>query len=804
MAVNATDDSAVIREVLSGRTDAFRALVERYFATVRLVALAKTGNLADAEDVAQDTFIKAYETLGVLRNRERLAPWLVAITRNLAISLVRRRERERRKVEAYLSDPLVHPDHERRETLDAVARQVEALPENLREVVLLHYFEGLKCREIGDRLDMNTNAVVKRLTRGREMLGDRLLREWGESRAEATSSRVHQVMGAIVALPRPDWGAQLAGMGGASAALKSGGLAAVLLGPPLAFKVFTAVFIVVLGVLYVSLNPAGSGGDIPTASAGISTPAAEEGLVAAVASGVGKQWKQAISDEDDGPVTVAIEPITPVPTAEVGFVSGVVIDADGVPVRDAIVLAGGGQSTGKATSNPNGEFRINVDAPVPTIEEGEVSKHVTVSCSMPGYVPRVVLGVRLGTSDVRMVLMKPAAVSGTVQDAATGAPVAVFSLRIDGPRSIRNPDTGMFTNSTWQETRSPSGEFRIEGQYGAGKLDITAPGYVGNSVETLLSQGETVSGLVIALERGVSLTGVVYDDETKMPLAGAMVIVRQGTGPRESYGKGTSEDGVFAIDELSGNTAVVLEVRAQGYRRQFIEAATGASAPPVAIYLDRGTTLRGRVRYQGGPPPESLNERIEDGYCQVRIENLENQSGNGGAGRVNADGSYEVRGLEPGVYSAHAFRWPCGNGPECQSMYKVIEVHEDGPKVLDLDLDFDDEGGEIEAFIEGDTTDLEILAELSTPEAPETVLHRLETTLELPRTTWFEKLEPGEYLLRVYAPGGETPAIQESVHIVKGKTVELVIDASVFGDTTSDVTAVEGGEVAEEGDSAGE
>ena len=179
MAVEQAQDSAIVQAVLSGRHEAFEALVARYFETVRMVALAKTANMADAEDVAQETFLKAYESLGALRNQAKLAPWLVVISRNLAVSVVRRREREKRLAPEAAAAHSVQADHEQREFHDGVAKHVETLPESLREVVLLYYFEGLRTAEIAERLELSANAVVKRLARGREILGDRLLRAWG-------------------------------------------------------------------------------------------------------------------------------------------------------------------------------------------------------------------------------------------------------------------------------------------------------------------------------------------------------------------------------------------------------------------------------------------------------------------------------------------------------------------------------------------------------------------------------------------------------------------------------------------------
>lgn len=817
MAVNATDDSVVIREVLSGRADAFRSLVERYFATVRLVALAKTGNLADAEDVAQETFIKAYQTLGVLRNRERLAPWLVAIARNIAISLVRRRERERRNAEACPIDPLVHPEHERRETLDAVARQVEALPENLREVVLLHYFEGLKCREIGERLDLNTNAVVKRLARGRDLLGDRLLREWGEgARPETAKPGVSRVMGAIVLLPRPDWKTQLAGMGSAgTGALNVGGLAAMLLGPGLAFKLFAGASAVALAVLYISLNARGGSDESPTASAGTSTPLEQKGLVAAVTSGVGEALKSTFTDDEDSPVWVAIEPVAPVPMAEVGFVSGVVVEADGTPVRDAMVWAGGGQNTGKATSNPNGDFRINVSAPIPNIEAGEMSKHVTLTCSMPGFVPRVVSGVRLGTADVQVVLARPAVVSGKVVDAKTGAPVKQFSLKLGWP-SPNNPETGEYPNYHWQSTFSAAGEFRLEGPYGLSGFDVIAEGYVGKSVEVPLVQGENAEGLAVELEPGGEVRGIVLDKATGLPVPGARVNLiprlQAEAGQmvpvqvREYYDVKTKRDGSFAFTELPLNTPVELGVGLEGYRHELLNlvAAASVDSAPLQVFLDRGATLRGNVIYNGGPPPGCNEVTIADGHCAIFVRPSNEQSYFGfSRDFADSDGTYEVSGLEDGTYLVNASFRVDRFGVKGESITKRVTVREG--ETTELDIDFDAPAGNIALEVTGRETaggaqiDLHSARDsfllystfLSPPgplrarggsgEVPETILetaHTFPTKIDLPI------LEPGDYILRFYRLVDEESALEERVRVVAGQTTEVNIDLSVMAEET--------------------
>lgn len=87
-------DKQVVRQVLAGRRDRFGILVERHQALVHAVAFAHTKSLADAEDVVQDAFLKAYESLPTLRDPGRFRPWVATIARRTAFSLLRHRQRD--------------------------------------------------------------------------------------------------------------------------------------------------------------------------------------------------------------------------------------------------------------------------------------------------------------------------------------------------------------------------------------------------------------------------------------------------------------------------------------------------------------------------------------------------------------------------------------------------------------------------------------------------------------------------------------------------------------------------------------
>src|SRR5712692_2592422 len=92
-------DAAVVARVLGGDRDAYRALVERHSRAVFRLAYRMMGNEQDAEDVVQETFLKAYRSLRNFEERSTFSTWLYRITSNCALDLIRKRQRHEQKRE---------------------------------------------------------------------------------------------------------------------------------------------------------------------------------------------------------------------------------------------------------------------------------------------------------------------------------------------------------------------------------------------------------------------------------------------------------------------------------------------------------------------------------------------------------------------------------------------------------------------------------------------------------------------------------------------------------------------------------
>lgn len=168
------DDAELVRRTLDGDRDAYAALVERYRRVIYALALQRVQQSADAEDVAQEAFIKAYRSLHALREPERFSSWLYGITMRSAVDWLRVRGRSPEPVDPDVYAPAFHDNAELRELIEAVMRAVGELSDAHRLVVTLRYVQGWSAKEIAERLGESRVAVRSRLFKAMQMLRRRL------------------------------------------------------------------------------------------------------------------------------------------------------------------------------------------------------------------------------------------------------------------------------------------------------------------------------------------------------------------------------------------------------------------------------------------------------------------------------------------------------------------------------------------------------------------------------------------------------------------------------------------------------
>lgn len=142
--------------------DAFSFAFTQYTDTVYRVAVHNTRCKSDAEDVTQEVFVKLLESSKKFKDGEHLKAWLIRVTINECHTLMRKYSRETEQ-SAEIADCAVYDG-------DSVLEAVKALPENYRNAIYLHYYEGYTAKEIGKILDSKENTVLSWLSRGRAAL----------------------------------------------------------------------------------------------------------------------------------------------------------------------------------------------------------------------------------------------------------------------------------------------------------------------------------------------------------------------------------------------------------------------------------------------------------------------------------------------------------------------------------------------------------------------------------------------------------------------------------------------------------
>lgn len=176
-----TDDARLLARLRAGHPRAFEELVTMYQHRVFGVALRMLGNRAEAEEMAQETFLRAHRSLGEFRGEARLGTWLYAIASRLCLNrLASGPRRHERSDEAALLQAPGEADAvgalEQGELEAALHQAIAALPEDRRIVVVLRDLEGLSYEEIGEVLGVPLNTVRSRLHRARLDLKSKLER----------------------------------------------------------------------------------------------------------------------------------------------------------------------------------------------------------------------------------------------------------------------------------------------------------------------------------------------------------------------------------------------------------------------------------------------------------------------------------------------------------------------------------------------------------------------------------------------------------------------------------------------------
>lgn len=176
------EDELLVREALEGRERGYRKLLEKYRGSVYSLVLRMVRNEEDAEDLSQETFLKAFRSLASFNLEYSFKNWILKIATNHAIDFLRKKDvnllslqdfpEEGTFVAVETKTPETElRDRDRKEILEEA---IDSLPLSLRTPLLLRHREGLTYEEIQEILNLPLGTVKTRIHRAREMLGKRL------------------------------------------------------------------------------------------------------------------------------------------------------------------------------------------------------------------------------------------------------------------------------------------------------------------------------------------------------------------------------------------------------------------------------------------------------------------------------------------------------------------------------------------------------------------------------------------------------------------------------------------------------
>ena len=175
---NIAGDQQLVRAALLGENSAFGKIVEKYWNMVVALALSKVSDAAEAEDIAQESFLKAYSQLAALKDPSRFAGWLSKITIQQCSNSLRRTVRYRRALGSE-TIPIETLDGQSALTanpgltqnqIQFIRQTVRNLPEKFRTLIIMRFVAGFSTVKIAEQLGKRPGTVRVRLHRAYKLL----------------------------------------------------------------------------------------------------------------------------------------------------------------------------------------------------------------------------------------------------------------------------------------------------------------------------------------------------------------------------------------------------------------------------------------------------------------------------------------------------------------------------------------------------------------------------------------------------------------------------------------------------------
>lgn len=180
-------ETRLVKLSLAGDRRAFSELVDMYKDKIYYLGYRMLGNVHEAEDIVQETFLRVFTNLERYDLAQKFSTWIYRIATNLCIDRLRKRKANYsldaeveggEGIDYYATlrsnDPLPEDSLMLSETQQTIRRAIDQLPEKYKAVVILRYLHDMSLQEIGEALDMPVTTVKTRVHRGREFLRKKL------------------------------------------------------------------------------------------------------------------------------------------------------------------------------------------------------------------------------------------------------------------------------------------------------------------------------------------------------------------------------------------------------------------------------------------------------------------------------------------------------------------------------------------------------------------------------------------------------------------------------------------------------
>ena len=181
--VSGMSDGELVKQSSEGDEQAFREILGRHRDKVLAICLRMLRNRIEAEEAAQDSFVKVYFHLEDFDQARSLGAWIARISINECRDRLRKRSRSEKIFKEVPESEFDHhqaqrgDDYEQRARIESIEKAIERLPDKLREVLVLRAYTDYSYEEIADILKIRVGTIMSRLHRSREKLAEMLKRD---------------------------------------------------------------------------------------------------------------------------------------------------------------------------------------------------------------------------------------------------------------------------------------------------------------------------------------------------------------------------------------------------------------------------------------------------------------------------------------------------------------------------------------------------------------------------------------------------------------------------------------------------